>query len=184
MEKSILLQSRILVVEGDSLQGSVLKAALATDGHEFDTCSNGLDAVWKVGEGHYDLVLLDYQLSEIDGLATVRLIGDVIGDTARPRVVALTALPDSVIGREMLAERALDEVVSKSLDLPELLATVSRHLRSAAAGAVRQATKFDLLTKESDEFDGAPGGLRRPTANRPRPPVSSWSRTMKCSATP
>lgn len=65
MEKSIPVQSHILVVEDDHLQQSVLKAALGADGHEVETCSDRLDAVGKIREGHYSLVLLDCQLPEI-----------------------------------------------------------------------------------------------------------------------
>ena len=155
------MHTRILVVEDDHLQQSVLKAALATDGYEVETCSNGLDAVWRIREGRFDLVLLDYQLPEIDGVATARLIHDLMGETARPRLVALTATPDSVIGRELLAEQAFDEIVSKSPDLPALLATVGRHLRSAPDRTVRQAAEFHLLMEELEQFDMA---LVRPEA--------------------
>ena len=162
------MQTRILVVEDDHIQQSILKAALSADGHEVETCSDGLDAVWRIREGRFDLVLLDYQLPEIDGLATARLIHDFMGATARPRLVALTAMPDSVVGRELLAERAFDEVVSKSVDLPALLATVSHHLRAAPDGAMREAAESALLMEELARFDvplDRPGALQgRPTA--------------------
>jgi CheY-like chemotaxis protein len=124
-----------------------------------------MDAVWRIREGRFDLVLLDYQLPEIDGLAAARLIHDFMGEAARPRLVALTATPDSVIGRELLVGRAFDGVVAKSPDLPALLATVSIHLRSALNGAARQAAESDLLMKEWSEFDTAP---ERPAASQGR----------------
>jgi CheY-like chemotaxis protein len=158
------MQSRILVVEDEHLQQSVLKAALAADGHKVENCSDGLAALRKIREGHYNLVLLDYQLPKIEGIATARLIGDLMGEIARPRLVALAALPDSMIGRELLAERAFDEVVSKSADLPELFANHQPPLRSAAAGAARQAPEFDLPIKEWDEFD-----VRRVASGGPAP---------------
>lgn len=160
------MQSRILVVEDDPLQRSVLKAALAADGHEVETCSDGLDAVWTIREGRFDLVLLDYQLPQINGLATARLIDDLMGEMARPRLVALTATPDDVTGSEMAGGRAFDEVVPKSVRIPELLETVTRHLRSAPDGATRQAAEFDLLIKEWIKFDVP---LDRPATDQGRP---------------
>lgn len=147
------MQNRILVVEDDHVQRSVLEAALAADGYETETCANGLDAVWRIREGRFDLVLLDYQLPEIDGLATARLIGDLMGRAARPCLIALTATPDSVIGRELLAERAFDEVVSKTVDLSKLLAIIDRHLRAAPDCTVRQAAEFDVLLQEWAGYD-------------------------------
>lgn len=160
------METRILLVEDDPLQQTMLTAALAVDGHVVETCSDGLDAVWRIHEGRFDLVLMDYRLPEIDGLATARLIHDLMGETARPRLVALTAMPDDVNGRKLLAERAFDEVVAKPVDLPELLAIVTRHLRSAPNQRTRKAAEFDLFMKEWDEFDVAPN---RPEAAHDQP---------------
>ena len=48
----------------------MLAAALAAVGHVVETCSDGLDAVWRIREGRFDIVLMDYLMPEIDGLAT------------------------------------------------------------------------------------------------------------------
>lgn len=152
------METRILIVEDDHLQQTVLTAALAAAGHVVETCSDGLDAVWRIREGRFDLVLMDYQLPEIDGLATARLIHDLMGETARPRLVALTAMPDDVTGRELLTDQAFDEVVAKPVDLTKLLATVTRHLKSTPDKETREAAEFDLFMKNWDEFDVAPNG--------------------------
>jgi CheY-like chemotaxis protein len=166
MRKPCLMETRILIVEDDHLQQTVLAAALVADGHVVETCSDGLDAVWRIHKGRFDVVLMDYQLPEIDGLAAALLVHDLMGETARPRLVALTAMPDGVNGRELLAERAFDEVVAKPVDLPELLAIVTRHLWSAPKRRVRKAAEFDLFMKEWGEFDAVP---QRPEPDQGRP---------------
>jgi DNA-binding response OmpR family regulator len=125
------MQPHILVVEDDEIQQSVLKAVLEAGGFDVETVSDGAGAVSKVRDGTYDLVLLDYLLPEIDGLTIARMIRGTMGESARPRLIALTALPDIVIGRELMSGKAFDDVVGKSVDLPEVLAIVTRHLRSA-----------------------------------------------------
>ncbi len=160
------METRILLVEDDHLQQIVLTAALAADGHVVETCSDGLDAVWRIQKGRFDVVLMDYQLPEIDGLATARLIHDLMGEMARPRLVALTAMPDNVNGRELLTERAFDEVVAKPVDLSELRAVVTRHLRSAPNEEARKAAEFKLFMKEWEEFDAAP---KRPEPAQGKP---------------
>jgi len=126
-----LSQGRILVVEDDDIQRSVLQSVLAAGGFEVETVSSGGVAVPKILDGRYDLVLLDYQLPEIDGLTIARLVRGLMGEVARPRLIALTALTDIVIGRELVSGKAFDNILGKSVDLPELLAIVTRYLRSA-----------------------------------------------------
>jgi len=72
-----LSQGRILVVEDDDIQRSVLQSVLAAGGFEVETVSSGGVAVPKILDGRYDLVLLDYQLPEIDGLTIARLFADL-----------------------------------------------------------------------------------------------------------
>lgn len=150
------MKPRILVVEDDHLQQSILQSALQESGYDVDTASDGLSAVWRIREGSYDLVLLDYQLPEMDGLATANLVRDLMGQAARPCLIALTALPDCVLGRELLAGRAFDGVIGKSISVPELLATVTRYLRSAPSGAARRQAEIDLTMKEWGEFETMP----------------------------
>jgi CheY-like chemotaxis protein len=125
-----LSQGRILVVDDDDIQRSVLQAVLEASGFEVETVSSGRAAVQRILDGKYDLVLLDYQLPEIDGLTIARLVRGLMGEVARPRLIALTALTDIVIGRELMSGKVFDNVVSKSVDLPELLAILTRYLRS------------------------------------------------------
>ena len=156
IRKPCPMETRILLVEDDPFQQTVLTAALAADGHVVETCSDGLDAVWQIRKGRFDVVLMDYRLPGIDGLATARLIHDLMGETARPRLVALTAMPDDLNDRELLAERAFDEVVAKPVDLPKLLATVTRHLWHAPKEKARKAAECDLFMREWEEFASAP----------------------------
>ena len=76
----------------------------------------------------FDLALIDYELPGIDGLATAWLIGDLLSDSARPRLVALTAAPERLASRAV-PHRMFDEIVAKQLGLPAVLATVAHQLR-------------------------------------------------------
>ena len=149
------MKTRILVVEDDKLQRSVLQSALKTRGYDVETAVDGLDAVWKIREGSFDLVLIDYLLPEIDGLATARLIHDLMGDAARPRMLALTARPDTVHDREAASGSAFDGVIAKSSNLPELLATVERYLMSVPDADARHAAESNLLLQDWVEYDSA-----------------------------
>jgi CheY-like chemotaxis protein len=138
-EDAGLMKARILVVEDDDVQRSVLRSILESGGITVDTVSDGHDAVSKILTGGYDLVLLDYLLPVMDGMTIARLIRDAMGEAARPRLIALTALPDIVIGRELISGKAFDGVLGKAVDVPHLLAIVTRYLRGATARSMATA---------------------------------------------
>jgi CheY-like chemotaxis protein len=144
-----LSQSRILVVEDDDIQRSVLQTVLEAGGFEVETVSSGRAAVERIFDGKFDLVLLDYQLPEIDGLTIARLVRGLMGEAARPRLIALTALTDIVIGRELMSGKAFDNVVAKSVDLPELLAIVTRYLHSARKALALESVRLYPETSPS-----------------------------------
>jgi CheY-like chemotaxis protein len=156
------MQGRILVVEDDPLQRSVVQSAFKAREYDVETAADGLSAVWKIRAGSYDLVVIDYSLPEIDGLATARLIHDFMGEAARPRLIALTATPDSLLKRQSTSD-PFDEVVAKSGSFSELLEAVSRHLPSGPARERRRAAEGELLVREWDHYEDGPS-QRSPVA--------------------
>ena len=132
--------ARVLVVEDDPVQQLVLKAALKQQGYDVETVSDGLSAVRMACKEGYDLALIDYELPEIDGLATARLIGDLLSEAVRPRLIALTAKPERLLARAV-PFRMFDEIVGKLEGLPAVIAAISRQLRSAPNRATRCAAQ-------------------------------------------
>ncbi len=119
----------------------MLRSALESSGYAVETANNGIEAVRAARTGNFDLVLVDYKLPEIDGLATARLILDLMSEDVRPRILALTSAPDHLNSRQADTGNAFDEIVAKSSGLPALLAIVARHLRSAPNSATRRAAE-------------------------------------------
>jgi two-component system, sensor histidine kinase and response regulator len=150
------MRARILVVEGDLLQQAVLRSVLEASEFEVETVSDGLSAVWKIREGHYDLVVLGYKLPEIDGLAVARLVGDLMGEAARPRLVALAAFPEAVRARELLNGKVFDEVIAKWADLPKLLSPLISTLPVTPEGVAQDAAQVDLFLTAWDEYETVP----------------------------
>lgn len=79
-----------------------------------------MDALWKIREGRYKLVLCDYKLPEVNGFAMARLIRDLVGADMRPVLIALTGSPASLMGRAAAAGNAFDEIIPKPVDLGHL----------------------------------------------------------------
>ena len=159
--------ARILLAEDDPLLQELFGAALASQGYEVETASDGLNALCRVREGRYDLVICDYKIPELNGLAMARLIRDLAGTAARPALIALTATPAPLVN-EALPEGVFDEVVAKPVPLDELLLIVGRHLDARSAAATQgNAGCGDLEDQASG--DAAPGPASR-EESQPSPP--------------
>jgi CheY-like chemotaxis protein len=132
---------RILVVEDDDPQQGFLRSALEASGYMVETVSDGIEGVRMIRTGAYDLVLMDYLLPEIDGLAAAQLILDSMNEDVRPQMIGLTGAADQLNGRQVRTGSVFDEVVAKSAGLPALLAVVTRRLRAAPNSATRRAAE-------------------------------------------
>jgi CheY-like chemotaxis protein len=138
--------ARILVAEDDPILGDLLGTALRARGHPVDVVTDGLNAVRKLRSQAYGLVVLDVHLPEVDGHAAARLVHDLFGDGARPRLIAFTGGPEALAARlEASGSTPFDSVVGKPDGLPALLSAIDSNLAIAAdlarvAAAMREAT--------------------------------------------
>jgi CheY-like chemotaxis protein len=148
------MPSRILVVEDNNLEQEALKAALESDGYIVDSAADGLSAVRKLRSGRYDLALVDYQLPEVDGLASARLLHEYMDANSVPRLVAITAASKELEARQG-KDGVFDAIVPKPYDLGEVLKIVGREIRGSPSVARSAA---------ADQMWRSVGLKRRPAA--------------------
>jgi signal transduction histidine kinase len=119
---------RILVAEDNHVNQMLLTAMLAQLGHFADVVGNGREALNQVQQLHYDLVLMDIQMPEMDGEAAARAIRALPGAAGRVPIVAVSA---NVLPEQRAAYRAagMDDLVTKPIDLAQL----ARSIASATA---------------------------------------------------
>jgi DNA-binding response OmpR family regulator len=115
----------ILAIEDDWTVRTVLEHTLRSAGYEVDLVPGISDARELLEQGHYDLVLLDLNLPDGNGLDLLR---DIRTDLyAEVPVLVLSALrQEEVVVRGL--ELGADDFVTKPFSPPELLARVSRCL--------------------------------------------------------
>jgi DNA-binding NtrC family response regulator len=79
----------ILVVDDESSFATALAVLLSRDGHEVDTAENGNAALLQIQARHYDVILCDLRLPELDGPDFYHLLKNESPDLQR-RVIFLT----------------------------------------------------------------------------------------------
>jgi CheY-like chemotaxis protein len=117
---------RVLVIDDDGPLRAVVCLALEAAGYSVDHAVNGLDALKTVVTSAFDVAVVDYQIPYIDGLATGRLIFDLLLPAERPRLIALTSTPELLAGQDAGGLSVFDEVVGKHHGIKALLDSVDR----------------------------------------------------------
>jgi CheY-like chemotaxis protein len=82
---------RILLAEDNVVNQKLALRLLQQMGYRADLASNGIEAVESVARQTYDVVLMDVQMPDMDGLDASRLICARLAPDKRPRIVAMTA---------------------------------------------------------------------------------------------
>ena len=138
---------RLLLVEDDSMIGAAAQQGLRSEGHTVDWVRDGREAELAVGNGVYDLVLLDLGLPRRDGLSILRGLRAKGENVPVLIVTARDAVSDRIAGLDAGA----DDYLVKPFDLDELSARVRAVLRRRAGRADsvmrRGALELDTATK-------------------------------------
>jgi two-component system, sensor histidine kinase and response regulator len=134
---------RVLLAEDNPVNQRVALGILSKRGHVTTIVGNGREALAAVARENYDLVLMDVQMPEVDGLEATRAIRlqELEGDRHLP-IIAMTA--HAMKGdRERCLDGGMDEYVTKPVDAKLLDAAIERVMQrfhpsaaSAAAGGV------------------------------------------------
>jgi signal transduction histidine kinase/CheY-like chemotaxis protein len=122
---------RVLVAEDNAVNQKVALAMLRHLGYRADLAADGLEAVEAVRRVPYDVVFMDLQMPELDGLDATRQIRAEHPQGRRPRIIALTANAYDE-DREACLAVGMDDYLSKPLKTELLEAALQRASRIAA----------------------------------------------------
>jgi signal transduction histidine kinase/DNA-binding response OmpR family regulator len=114
--------ARLLLVEDNLVNQEVACAFLAMGQLEVSVAGNGIEAVDRVKAEHFDAVLMDVQMPEMDGLTATRLIRTLPGGRQLP-IIAMTAGAMERDMQDCLAA-GMNAHVSKPIDIKELVAAL------------------------------------------------------------
>jgi len=110
---------RILVAEDNVVNQKLALRLLQQMGYRADLASNGIEAIESVERQTYDVILMDVQMPEMDGLEAARRI-NARWNSDRPRIVAMTA--NAMQGdREMCIAAGMDDYLTKPIRVERLV---------------------------------------------------------------
>lgn len=124
-------QARILLAEDNQVNQELALEILTTSGFQCDVVGDGRQAVARVQSDRYDLVLMDMQMPEMDGLEAARTIRGWHGPAqSRTREIPIIALTANAMrrDRQLCLEAGMNDYLSKPLRPVELLNTIDRYL--------------------------------------------------------
>jgi CheY-like chemotaxis protein len=115
---------RILVAEDDSVNQKLALYMLQKMGYQPKVVNNGLEAIQALDQQSYDVLLLDVQMPEMDGLAVARHVSQNWPPDQRPYMIAVTA--NAMRGdRELCLAAGMNDYVSKPVDMEALARAIS-----------------------------------------------------------
>jgi CheY-like chemotaxis protein len=124
-EMAARLPLRILLAEDNAVNQKLALRLLSQMGYRADVAGNGQEVVDALERQRYDVVLMDVQMPEMDGLEATRRIHKRWPDSKRPRIIAMTA--NAMQGdREAFLQAGMDDYVSKPIRIEELVSALSR----------------------------------------------------------
>jgi len=119
------LPLRLLLADDNPINQKVGLSVLQKLGYRADLANNGLEVLKALEQKAYDILFLDVQMPEMDGLEAARQICQKWPAAKRPRIVAMTGA--ALIGdREKCLQAGMDDYISKPVRVAELQSAIER----------------------------------------------------------
>ena len=141
---------RILLAEDNVVNQKVAQLLLRQLGQRADLATNGIEAVSALKRQHYDVVLMDCQMPEMDGFDATREIREQIPQERQPYIVAMTA--NALEGdREDCLRAGMDDYIAKPVDRAHLRAILASVESMTSANLEEHVHDHAVLERLRDE---------------------------------
>lgn len=119
------LPLRILLAEDNAVNQKLALRLLSQMGYRADVAGNGLEAIQALERQRYDVILMDVQMPELDGMEATRRIRADMPAAQQPQIIAMTA--NAMQGdRELCLAAGMDDYVSKPIRVEELVRALNQ----------------------------------------------------------
>ena len=114
---------RILLTEDNAVNQKIARQMLKKIGYDADVAANGLEVIRALELHPYDVILMDVEMPEMDGLTATRKIRNLWPENG-PKIIALTAFAMSG-GQDICLEAGMDGYIAKPLKMNDLVMLLS-----------------------------------------------------------
>ena len=144
MDQATQTGTSVLCVDDDPGIRELLYEIVTRLGHSSTTAVDGIDALEKLADGHFDVVITDISMPHMDG---IELIKKITTDFAVVDIIVITAYEITYKYKDIIALGASD-FISKPFDINELEAKLNRILRERQLRAeLKSLSTRDGLTR-------------------------------------
>ena len=140
---------RILLAEDQPVNQKLMRAVMEQLGHDLTIAVNGVEAVKALRENSFDLVLMDIQMPELDGMLATKIIRSSDEDWRTIPIIALTAHAMEN-HRQAYFAAGMNGFVSKPFRMDILVGEIERVLHEAQADVTSSEISEMKITGESD----------------------------------
>lgn len=160
-ESFIAKDARILVVDDNEMNLLVVKNLLKKTEMQITTCQSGTECLELIAKSHYDLILLDHMMPNMDGIETLHRAKNMENSLCKDTpFIALTANAISGV-KEMYIEEGFDNYLSKPVTGKALEKTILKYL---PGNLVTKNKPGDALPEKRET---PPVKVQRETENEP-----------------
>lgn len=119
------LPLKILLADDNLINQKVALKLLNALGYKADTAINGLEVLSQLKHQQYDVILMDVQMPEMDGLTATKEIHKIYSTPNRPKIIAMTAGAMDADKEQCLAA-GMDDYISKPVDFDQIINSLSK----------------------------------------------------------
>jgi len=109
----------VLVADDNEINLKVTQSGLKLLGYDSEEATNGVEVMERLAEREFDLIFMDMEMPEMDGLDTCRIIRQSWPSKVRPLIIGLSA-NSAPVHRQVCLDHGMDDFVTKPLPLAKL----------------------------------------------------------------
>jgi len=126
------MAKKLIVVDDDLYIRELYEEILKDEGYTVDTASNGEDALNKLKQGGYDIVLLDIMMPKLDGLGVMDALNKTQPPVKNGPIILLTNLDHDPLIKDAMSKGASAFIIKADITPADLLSQVKKYLGETA----------------------------------------------------
>ena len=151
LSPDFLKNINILLVEDNELNQMLAIKVFEKFNKTIDIADNGKIAIDKIDKNNYDVILMDIQMPEMDGIELTHYIRTNFGAKSKIPIIALTAHA-SLIEEKRCLDNGMNDYLSKPFDFNELLEKIQFNLMNSKNEIITVAVKQEEQTSKLVDF--------------------------------